>query len=131
LQVRQGLSQQAVARVCDYFRQNDAVDEDCITPANQEWQLGLVKLEDQAYGLPLGWKISQVTIKLIESLIGDSKLIETLIGDPKLCAKVHDWSASIPDVLNNGCVLHDIHKSLESSKPMPTTRLDHAGRAAR
>jgi hypothetical protein len=122
LQVRQGLSREAVARVCDYFRQQKAVDQNCITPAGQKekWKLNLVKLEDQAYGLPLGWKISQFTIKVIESLIGDSRS----------CGQDQDRSVEISDVLNNSCVLHDIQKDLESSKPVSTTRLDDAERAA-
>ncbi len=104
LQVREGLGDQAVARVCDYFRETEKgeVDANCNTPKGKPWKLDLVRIQDQAYGLPLGWKISDSTVTLLSSLIGRS-------DD---CQNVAASSERAKDILSNSCVLRDVAETL-------------------
>jgi hypothetical protein len=104
LQVREGLGDQAVARVCDYFRETEKgeVDASCNTPKGKPWKLDLVRIQDQVYGLPLGWKISDSTVTLLSSLIGRS-------DD---CQNVAASSERAKDILSNSCVLRDVEETL-------------------
>lgn len=112
LQVRKGLGDQAVARVCDYFRQKEPMDVYCNTSSGTSWRLKLVRLEEQAYALPLGWKISEATVNLISSLIGRSDQCGQLSATPKNSSGDTKVGDKVSDIRSNSCVLHDIEQTL-------------------
>jgi hypothetical protein len=101
LSVRNGLSDQAVARICDFFKLTGDVDSNCENRDNARWKLKLVKIEDEAYALPLGWKISNTTFQVIQSLIGTH---DECGGNAS--------SVSDQDSQNNRCVLEAIEQTL-------------------
>jgi hypothetical protein len=139
LKVREGVGNEAVARVCDYFygkhkksqnaikgaKPKDEVDKACIDHAGElDAKLKLVEIEDQTYGLPLGWKLSHSTFAVVSWMLGR-------IGpyDPAHCDVVkaaHDASpeSSEPSdageqlnetsVERNSCVLSSIAELLGS-----------------
>jgi hypothetical protein len=99
LSVRKGLADQAVARVCDYFKQKGEVDEACNAKDPAHWHLKLAGIQDQAYQLPLGWKLSNTTFHVVsQPLIGR-------VGNPSECNKV-------AAARNNGCVLCAIEQAI-------------------
>jgi hypothetical protein len=108
LEVRNELADQAVARACDYVQQTQNVADTCNTPQTTEsaspWSLGLVRLEDQAYALPLGWRVSDPTVRVISSLI----------GRPLYCSGVPAQLKQARDVVNNSCVLLQIEIALDT-----------------
>jgi hypothetical protein len=71
LTVRQGLGNQAVARVCEELK----MGSDCKREASKpEAPLKIVELEVQTYNLPLGWKLSHTTFAMVQWMVGDPKL---------------------------------------------------------
>jgi hypothetical protein len=95
LKVRERLGKQAVGRVCDYFRRADCKSK------GERWKLGVIKLEDEAYSLPLGWKISKTTFRLVSALL----------GNPENCSKKPERQPA-PIMHDNSCVLHAIQQAL-------------------
>jgi hypothetical protein len=59
LKVREGLGNEAVARVRDFFN-----DE------NRNDHLDIVELNDQAFDLPLGWKLSPTSFNVVSWMLG-------------------------------------------------------------
>jgi hypothetical protein len=122
LNVRKGLGDQAVARVCDYFRQAADVDVHCNNQGRATWNLKLVKIEDQAFALPLAWKISDTTFRVVSRpLVGS-------VGGPSQCDKSAPSGRNVGnekesnsanakkddlDALNNGCVIYAVEKALD------------------
>jgi hypothetical protein len=74
LQVREGLGTEAVARACDYFFPPNSIpekDNPCkVRSFVAADLLQVVKIEDQTYGLPLGWKLSHTTFDIISWMLG-------------------------------------------------------------
>ncbi len=66
MKVRDGLGSQAVARVCDYFPGQCKLEA-----ADQDAKLKIVEIEDQTYGLALGWKLSGTTFKVVKWMLGE------------------------------------------------------------
>ena len=90
MKVRELLSNQAVTRASDYIEH--------IQPCPQfksDWRLREIKLQEERFSLPLGWKISKTTFDVISSLI----------GRPRYCV-AHDSS--------NSCVMRDIEEALSA-----------------
>lgn len=116
--VRDGLASQAVRRTCDYFRLQDDVDDACNSQREEKWRLKLIRIDDKKYHLPLGWKISDSTLKLIESLVGapDHNLDQCVAG--KL-------TPATPDA--NSCVLSAIKHTLDEFEKQRSSTLREAG----
>jgi len=75
LKVRQGLGNQAVARVCEELKEELKMGSDCKLEASKpEAPLKIVELEVQTYDLPLGWKLSHTTFAMVQWMVGDPKL---------------------------------------------------------
>ncbi len=71
LTVRQGLGNQAVARVCEELKMGG----DCTLEASKpESRLKIVELEVETYNLPLGWKLSHTTFAMVRWMVGESRL---------------------------------------------------------
>jgi len=69
LNVREGLGNQAVARVCEEFHKAG----DCKGQSNRrESALKIVGINDAIYALPLGWKLSDTTFEVVRSMLGDA-----------------------------------------------------------
>jgi hypothetical protein len=85
MKVRSDLGDQAVARACSYIYSSPAKEENgervsametnafCV---NQSWKtdgtapLQMVEIQDQTYGLALGWKISATTFAVVKWMLG-------------------------------------------------------------
>lgn len=73
LSVRDGLANEAVARACDgidHTGETRAAAKDCNDPGPKS-NLQIVGVDDQTYGLALGWKISQTTFEVVSWMLGD------------------------------------------------------------
>lgn len=77
LKVREGLGNEAVARVCDFF--NDASNK------KQARHLQIVALDDQAFDLPLGWKLSPTTFNVVSWMLGAAEACSTGDSPPEAC----------------------------------------------
>ena len=71
LKVRQGLGNQAVARVCEELKMGGDCKLDASKPGSP---LKIVELEVQTYDLPLGWKLSHTTFAMVRWMVGEAKL---------------------------------------------------------
>jgi hypothetical protein len=88
LKVRGNLANQAVARACSeiYPVQSQSggaireLNEGCIRHAGvrEESPLQIIEIQDQTYGLSLGWKISQTSFAVIKWMLG-------MLGKPAYC----------------------------------------------
>ena len=94
LEVRKGLGNQAVARVCEYLR-----DECKGRGAAGDWRLRIVRLEEDDFGLPLGWKVSNATFGVLRAMV----------ARPKLCKDARDQKSIIRD---NNCIASDVQNVL-------------------
>jgi hypothetical protein len=81
LSVRNGLANEAVARACDgvmgpsQSSSNGGAQNTCEDQANKmDSALQIVGIEDQNYGLSLGWKISQTTFSVVSWMLGQPNL---------------------------------------------------------
>jgi hypothetical protein len=111
MNVRLGLGNQAVARVCDSLQMQVATCKNKET-SDPKSSLLVVQLPEQAYSLPLGWKLSRATFDLVS----------LLIGRPEQCVpeapRPNDSSAGTtqdpnPQIIrSNGCVLRSIEETL-------------------
>ena len=84
LSVRDGLGNEAVARACDGVFDTDtggANSPDMCTDqaGNSDPHLQIVGIEDQTYGLSLGWKISQTTFSVVSWMLGRPEFVDTAI----------------------------------------------------
>lgn len=126
MNVRYGLGNQAVARVCDFF-QIPLMSCKNRDRADRKSALHIVQLQDQAYSLPLGWKLSKVTFDLVSLLIGNpdpcpsSNAPETNSSQPegKPANPQIDGDASKKNEgpnrqisMSNSCVLRSIEETL-------------------
>lgn len=76
LSVRDGLGNEAVARACDGILGAGVTgprsESKCAESAGQsDSPLQIVGIEDQTYGLSLGWKISQTTFGVVSWMLGE------------------------------------------------------------
>ena len=85
LNVRAGLASQAVTQMCDFFRQDAGAQQEsdpkhpsadlrCGSYGDGSWKIRVIRLQDEAYGLPLGWKISETSYNLISALVARKDL---------------------------------------------------------
>ena len=78
LKVREGLGNEAVARACNQFylvepgKDNTNRSAMCRNHARDpNARLWIVEIEDQTYGLPLGWKLSRTTFEIVSWMLGN------------------------------------------------------------
>jgi len=104
MKVRDGLGNQAVARVCYEFYSS----QDCRTAARApDAPLKIVEIEDELYSLALGWKISRTTFEVISWMVGNPELVSD-----ESCRKL----AKQPTALRNSCVLRSVTSQLASKQ---------------
>jgi hypothetical protein len=94
LQVRAKLASQAVARVCDYFGAHCKRN-----PLDPEAAVKIVRIEDESYRLPLGWKLSRTTYEVVRWMLGDANRCEQTL-DKRI-------------VRSNSCVLQFVSQLLQ------------------
>jgi len=75
LKVRADLGHDAVARACSDIYGDEARSgghQSCVAPAHvMKGPLQIVEIQDQTYGLPLGWKISRTSFAVIDWMLGN------------------------------------------------------------
>jgi hypothetical protein len=80
LKVREGLGTAAVARACNRFYPPEAGGDESADNRNamcrnrafdKGARLWIVEIENQTYGLPLGWKLSRTTFEIVSWMLGD------------------------------------------------------------
>jgi len=118
--VRDGLANQAVARVYDYFCQRNDVDQKCQNKNGKDpnnWHLMRLKLHDAAYELPLGWKISKTTMEVATWPLVGTPMLQQDCPSQTASAPTNDKRFPTPssfanDARENGCVLTAIGQAL-------------------
>jgi len=114
MKVRELLGNQAVTRASDYFTK--PVPCENRQPAS-DWQLQQIKLQEQEYSLPLGWKISSTTFGLVSWLIGHPEPCETAtlqVSPGGTDDKVDRARANKQALKNNRCVMRLIEDALSA-----------------
>jgi hypothetical protein len=107
LKVRQGLGNEAVARVCEEFQ----LRTDCALDATKpESPLKIVELEVETYNLPLGWKLSHTTFAMVQWMLGEPSLCK--IGNAGRGAQTDTRSSEDTPLLNEETVVRNscVHK---------------------
>jgi hypothetical protein len=126
LSVRNGLTNEAVARACDGVgaagRAGDGAGKiqiSCDDLANEaDSPLQIVGIEDQTYGLSLGWKISQTTFSVVSWMLGQPSYVTDADCNGSATAAGANSQSNGQFVLNekvvkrNSCVLRAIQQSL-------------------
>lgn len=114
LSVRAGLANQAVTRACDYLSNAESKESPCEEKANaadagKPWKIKVIKLQDQAYGLALGWTISRSSLDVV------SKFVATHTDYCKPPNKSDDQKAfaTAQAISNNSCALQAIEAALK------------------
>jgi hypothetical protein len=107
MKVRELLGSQAVTRTSEYFKPAPPCPNAKAAP---DWQLEEIKLGDQEYALPLGWKLSNTTFQLVSFLIGRPVpcQTETLQQNPS------SSDAAISQPAQNGGALTE-HEALQNN----------------
>ena len=80
--------------------------------ATPDWQLEEIKLGDQEYSLPLGWKLSKTTFKLVSYLIGQP---EPCPSRPPPQSGSPSNSIVLPDAQSGGALTQDVEASRKNS----------------
>jgi hypothetical protein len=118
LKVRQGLGNQAVARVCEQLKTREDRDGNCKSQARKAMSpLKIVELEVQTYELPLGWKLSRTTFEVVKWMLGKPELCKSgnaQINTEKNNNRADDDSKRILE--SNSCVLQWVADLLGSKQ---------------
>jgi Patatin-like phospholipase len=85
MKVRADLSNDAVGRACSEVYGDKMTpgshererNEDCVDAGRKDGKLQIVEIQDQTYGLPLGWKISHTSLAVISWMLGEAKSCKT------------------------------------------------------
>jgi hypothetical protein len=121
LNVRAGLGSQAVTQMCDFFRQDAGAQQEsdpkhpsadlrCGSYGDGSWKIRVIRLQDEVYGLPLGWKISETSYNLISALVARTDLCAVIKVDPKASSEA---KSDANELQKNSCALHDIELALK------------------
>jgi hypothetical protein len=121
MKVRDGLGNQAVARICyDSYQSND-----CRTKARgQGASLKIVEIEDERYDLPLGWMLSRTTFEVVQWMLGRPELCEDWRGttqgtdDQNAAGEQAALERSKRTLVDNSCVLRSVADLLRAGKPL-------------
>ena len=118
------MGNEAVARACDgiFGNQNSGANSGntCEDYAEKPGALlQIVGIEDQTYGLSLGWKISQTTFSVVSWMLGDPKMVSADECNGQTSSDSNPTSQSNGQftlnekiVRRNSCVLRSILQSL-------------------
>ena len=125
LSVRSGLANQAVTRACDYFKEQPTgageAQRPCATETSQSerpWHIKLIRLQDEAYGLALGWEISRSSFTVVSTFVGNSnycKPVPQPISEDNLTEAQQQTLKTARAIANNSCVLLDVETALKSA----------------
>ncbi len=114
MKVREGLGNQAVARVCEEFHMN----RNCRRQSSGlNSPLKIVGINDELYGLPLGWKLSHTTFEVVRHILGDPRRcssIESPNDDNIPLQEEDDADLTRQTFENNSCVLKFIAELLDA-----------------
>jgi hypothetical protein len=119
MKVREGLGNQAVARVCEEFHLN----RDCRRQSNDpKSPLKIVGINDELYGLPLGWKLSHTTFEVVRQMLGDPRRCEPEDVSEKVSDEASAPEEDYPPLSkqtfrSNSCVLKFIAELLSGEQP--------------
>jgi hypothetical protein len=106
LKVREGLGNQAIARACEQLAKN----QDC---QRQEGASGsplrFIEIEDQTYGLSLGFKISKTSFEVVKWMVGDASR----------CVDEKSAVSSERIVTRNSCTLKYVADLLSGKEAAP------------
>jgi hypothetical protein len=118
MNVRERLGSLAVARVCDHFQ----FHQNCKAKTKTEDAgLKIVEIEDQAYRLPLGWKLSRTTFEVVHWMLGDPERCGDRNASPAIkgavaTALLHGAPPSEQSFESNGCVLKFVSDVLKAER---------------
>jgi hypothetical protein len=120
LKVREDLGNEAVARACSEIYPNPTppdghameFNERCVQHAGVEAKspLQIVEIQDQTYGLSLGWKISQTSFAVIEWMLG-------MLSQPANCAAIQSATQTTSDTQQNDHALEGQTTAPNSTTP--------------
>jgi hypothetical protein len=124
LNVRSDLGNQAVTRACDYLKQQPGAasqqqpcDEDKFDrDKNKPWKMKVIKLQDEAYGLALGWNIFQSSFDIVSRFVGHDDFCDKVNDPPNNQKADKDWQTALYTahaIANNSCVLQDMEAALK------------------
>jgi hypothetical protein len=155
--VREDLGNDAVARACTYVYHDDlktrsdtasqpqdrSAKNDPVTKESNQYcveraggkqsPLQLVEIQDQTYGLSLGWKISKTSYDVVSWMLGEPDTCfgrddqETRVSEPDqkaVQASADNVNAQLrnPNILErNSCVLKTLVGLVNGSLPTPVT----------
>jgi hypothetical protein len=160
MKVREDLGDEAVARACTFIypnsetSQNPAnaqalprkisprdreVNESCIDHAGDaDSALQIVEIQDQTYGLALGWKISRTTFDVVSWMLGTSDACHGASNVPSTqeqdtVSTQQNVNAQLTDEIlqRNSCVMRAILDLVEKSPAAAAAPAPHAGERAR
>jgi hypothetical protein len=133
LSVRNGLANEAVARACDgvmgpsQSSSTGGGQNTCEDQANKiNSPLQIVGIEDQNYGLSLGWKISQTTFSVVSWMLGQPNLCDNTskaTSQPEIPSQTEATSQNGQVIVNeevvrrNSCVLLSVRQALGPPPP--------------
>jgi hypothetical protein len=116
MKVREGQSNQAVARVCEEFHMNRNCRRQSGVPNSP---LKIVGINDELYGLPLGWKLSRTTFEVVRHILGDPRScasIENVKDDEIPSPEDDDTDLTRQTFANNSCVLKFVAELLNAGR---------------
>jgi hypothetical protein len=130
LNVRSGLARQAASRACDYIKeqagagqQQPCADETASVDPKAPWKIRVIKLQDEAYGLALGWEISEGSFDVVSRFVGHPDYCQKLppdpIPNPKQDPKKTDEQRRVfstaKEIANNSCAMRDIEAAVSAA----------------
>ena len=82
MKVREDLGNAAVARACSEIYRDEKqpggrdteLNGGCVAHAGKDGPLQIVEIQDQSYGLPLGWKISRTSFAVVSWMLGEPRI---------------------------------------------------------
>jgi hypothetical protein len=82
MKVREDLGNAAVARACSEIYRDEKqpggrdmeLNGGCVAHAGKDGPLQIVEIQDQSYGLPLGWKISRTSFAVVSRMLGEPRI---------------------------------------------------------
>jgi len=110
--VRERLGNQAVARVCDHFPDSSNC-KDKVNNSRSDTLLKIVEIEDQTYGLPLGWKLSRSTVDVVSWMLGQPRDCDRTAGSQlepgnEKASELERQQLNQKTVRSNSCVLQSV-----------------------
>jgi hypothetical protein len=121
MKVRSDLGNDAVARACGYIYPDDAAkggmetNSPCIEHAlDGKSPLQIVEIQDQTYGLALGWRISRTSFDVVSWMLGEPDGCTCVIDSTPQEGAIEDPNAQLTRgiVQRNKCILNSIAEAV-------------------